>query len=153
MYARILVPVDGSAASARGLDEAIDLARHLKARMRRVHVVEPWVMVTPETIPVTVHNVAEIIRNNGAALLKECENKVPKANIEVDAELIETMGTSVGECIVKKAKEVDADLIICGTHGRRGIRRLLMGSDAEHIVRRAPVPVLLVHQESAAHEA
>jgi nucleotide-binding universal stress UspA family protein len=99
------------------------------------------------------HNVAEIIRNNGAALLKECENKVPKANIEVDAELIETMGTSVGECIVKKAKEVDADLIICGTHGRRGIRRLLMGSDAEHIVRRAPVPVLLVHQESAAHEA
>jgi nucleotide-binding universal stress UspA family protein len=55
---------------------------------------------------------------------------------------------------VKKAKEVDADLIVCGTHGRRGIRRMLMGSDAEYIVRRAPAPVLLVrNQEAADREA
>ncbi len=144
MYARILVPVDGSVASAHGLDEAMELASHLKARIRLVHVVEPWVMVTAEAMPVTVHQVAEDIRNIGAELLKECENKVKKAGIEVDAELIETLGGSAGECIVNKAKETDADLIVCGTHGRRGFRRLLMGSDAEYIVRRAPSPVLLV---------
>jgi nucleotide-binding universal stress UspA family protein len=154
MYTRILVPVDGSAASARGLDEAIELARHLKARMRLVHVVEPWVMVSPETTAATLHQVAENIRSVGASLLKECENKVTNAGIEVDAELIETFGGSAGECIVRKAKEVDADLIVCGTHGRRGIRRVLMGSDAEYIVRRAPAPVLLVrNQESAGGEA
>jgi len=153
MYTRILVPVDGSAASARGLAEAIELARHLKARMRLVHVVEPWVMVTHETMVTTVHQVAETIRSLGAELLKQCEHEVTKAGIQVDAELIETTGASAGECIVNKAKEVDADLIVCGTHGRRGIRRVLMGSDAEYIVRRASMPVLLVrNQEKAAAE-
>ena len=75
------------------------------------------------------------------------------AGIQVDAELIETFGDSAGECIVEKAKEVDADLIVCGTHGRRGIRRMLMGSDAEYIVRRAPAPVLLVRNQEAADQA
>jgi nucleotide-binding universal stress UspA family protein len=154
MYTRILVPVDGSAASARGLDEATELARHLKARMRLVHIVEPWVMVSPETTAATIHHVAENIRNAGADLLKECGDKVRNAGIDFDAELVETFGDTAGQSIVRRAKEVDADLIVCGTHGRRGIRRVLMGSDAEYIVRRASAPVLLVrNQESASHEA
>jgi len=154
MYTRILVPVDGSAASARGLDEAIDLARHLHARIRLVHVVEPWLMVTAETAISTIHQVVESMRSIGATLLEECERKVTNAGVEVDAELIEAVRGSAGECIVNKAAEANADLIVCGTHGRRGVRRLLMGSDAEYIVRRAPIPVLLVrHEESAAREA
>ena len=153
MYSRILVPVDGSAASARGLDEAIELARHLKSHVRLVHVVEPWVMVAPETPVEAVRQIAENVRSNGAALLERCEKKVRNAGVEVDKELIETLGGSAGECIVEKAGEVHADLIVCGTHGRRGVRRLLMGSDAEYIVRRAPVPVLLVRsQEPDARE-
>lgn len=147
MYTRILVPVDGSAASAKGLDEAIDLASHLNARMRLVHVVEPWLFVTPETVTATVHQAAEVTRSVGNTLLKECEQKARKAGVEVDTELIETVGTSAGEWIVKKAEELNADLIVCGTHGRRGVRRLIMGSDAEYIVRRAPVPVLLVRNQ------
>lgn len=153
MYTRILVPVDGSAASARGLDEAIELARSLKARLRLMHVVEPWIMVAPETTVAgsTVHQVAESVRNNGLALLEGCEKKVANAGVEVDVELIESLGGSPGECIVKRAREVDADLVVCGTHGRRGMRRLLMGSDAEYIVRRAPVPVLLVREQGETH--
>jgi nucleotide-binding universal stress UspA family protein len=152
MYTRILVPVDGSDAAARGLDEAIDLALHLKAHVQLVHVVEPWIMMAPETMPVTVHQIADIRRSAGAKLLEECEDKVAKAGVQVDAELIETLlGGTAGECIVNKAKEANADLVICGTHGRRGVRRLLMGSDAEYIVRRSSVPVLLVrNQESEA---
>jgi nucleotide-binding universal stress UspA family protein len=153
MYARILVPVDGSAASDRGLDEAIELARHLKARVRLVHVIEPWIMITPETIPANAHQIAEGIRQAGSALLEDCENTVKKAGVEVDADLIEMRGVSVGEWVVRKAQEFGADLIACGTHGRRGVRRLVMGSDAEYIVRRAPVPVLLVrNQEDPAAE-
>jgi nucleotide-binding universal stress UspA family protein len=153
MYTRILVPVDGSAASARGLNEAIELARHLKARLRLVHVVEPWVMVSLES-PAATLEVAESIRSVGAGLLKECANKVTNAGLQVDTELLETYGDSAGECIVRKAKEVKAELIVCGTHGRRGIRRVLMGSDAEYIVRRAPAPVLLVRDpESSDREA
>ncbi|HEY8507605.1 MAG TPA: universal stress protein [Steroidobacteraceae bacterium] len=152
MYKRILVAVDGSAASRRGLDEAIRLAGHLKSRMLLVHVIEPWVMLT-DTTPSTLHQLAEATRSGGARLLEECEDKVAKAGIEVESELVETVGTPAGECIAKKAAEAGADLIVCGTHGRRGIRRLLMGSDAEQIVRRAPVPVLLVRQEEAASES
>jgi nucleotide-binding universal stress UspA family protein len=154
MYRRILVPVDGSAASARGLDEAIELARHLKARIRLVHVIEPWVMVTRDTMTADIPQIIELIRSAGSDLLKECESKVANAGVEVDAELIETAGAPAGESIVKKAQEMNADLIVCGTHGRRGVRRLLLGSDAEYILRRAPVPVLLVRNpEVAAREA
>jgi nucleotide-binding universal stress UspA family protein len=154
MYKRILVPIDGSTASSQGLVEAIELARHLKAQVRLVHVVEPWVMVTPETMPATVHQVAETIRSIGAALLEDCAKKVSNAGIQVDTDLVETHGTTAGECILTKATELRADLIVCGTHGRRGVRRLLMGSDAEYVVRRTTVPVLLVRsQDSAAREA
>lgn len=154
MYSRIVVPVDGSAASTQGLDEAIELARHLQARLRLVHVVEPWVMVTPETVTGTVHQVAETIRSVGSDLLEQHANRVIRAGVDVDADLVESLGQSAGECIINKAREVNAELIVCGTHGRRGVRRLLMGSDAEYIVRRAPVPVLLVRsKESAASEA
>jgi nucleotide-binding universal stress UspA family protein len=154
VYTRILVPVDGSAASARGLDEAIKLARLLKSHVRLVHVVEPWIMVGAETPAATVLQIAESLRSKGAALLEDCEKKVRNAGVEVDRELIETLGVSAGESIVQKASELNADLIVCGTHGRRGIRRLLMGSDAEYIVRRAPVPVLLVrNQEPATRDA
>jgi nucleotide-binding universal stress UspA family protein len=115
----------------------------LKASIRLLHVVEPWIMLTAETPRSTVHEVVETIRSAGAALLENCEKKVRNAGVEVDAELIETLRGSPGECIVEKASEGNADLVVCGTHGRRGIRRLLMGSDAEYVVRRAPIPVLL----------
>lgn len=149
MYTRILVPVDGSAPSDQALVEAIALAGHLKARMHLVHVVEPLLMVAPETMPATVHEVTENMRKLGAKLLQECESKAANAGVEVDTSLLDAPGGPAGEFIVKKADEVNADLIVCGTHGRRGLRRLVMGSDAEHIVRRASVPVLLVRKQAA----
>jgi nucleotide-binding universal stress UspA family protein len=100
-------------------------------------------MVSSETMA-NLYQVAEGIRSAGIALLQQCEKKVANAGIDVDAKLLETTGGSAGECIVKMAEEVDADLIVCGTHGRRGLRRVLLGSDAEYIVRRALAPVLLV---------
>lgn len=153
MYRRILVPVDGSAAASQGLNEAIELASNLKARIRLVHVVEPIVMMPAEAMAGAVVDLAEGIRKAGSELLKECEKQVAKAGVEVDQALIEAIGRSAGECVVKEAEEAKADLIVCGTHGRRGVRRLLMGSDAEYIVRRAPVPVLLVRHQEAAAEA
>ena len=63
--------------------------------------------------------------------------------------LVETPAGSVGTMIVEQAQEWPADLIVLGTHGRRGIRRLVMGSDAEYVVRTTPVPVLLVRGTKA----
>ena len=55
-----------------------------------------------------------------------------------------------GATIARVAEEWNADLIVCGTHGRRGLRRIVMGSDAEYILRHSPVPVLLVRSGKAA---
>ena len=62
--------------------------------------------------------------------------------------MIEVIGERVGEIVVAQAKEWPADLIVCGTHGSRRLKRLLMGSDAEFIVSHSPVPVLLVRGPS-----
>jgi nucleotide-binding universal stress UspA family protein len=77
-------------------------------------------------------------------MLDEGESIARAAGIEVDTVLVEAMGGQAGTDIVKQAMEWPADLIVCGTHGRRGVRRLVLGSDAEYIVRHTPVPVLLV---------
>jgi len=65
---------------------------------------------------------------------------------------MEAPDVPVGECIVRGARDYQADLIICGTHGRRGVRRLLIGSDAEYVVRHSPVPVLLVRMPDPVSE-
>src|ERR1700685_3514197 len=60
--------------------------------------------------------------------------------------LVEKFGGLVADVIISQAKKQRADLIVLGTHGRRGVTRLVMGSDAEGVVRRSPVPVLLVRK-------
>jgi nucleotide-binding universal stress UspA family protein len=64
--------------------------------------------------------------------------------VSCEQKLVETLGGRVADEIVKQAKEWLADLIVMGTHGRRGLERLAMGSDAELVLRLSPVPVLLV---------
>jgi nucleotide-binding universal stress UspA family protein len=58
--------------------------------------------------------------------------------------MVEAFGAEAGERIIEQASAWPADLIVCGTHGRRGVRRILMGSDAEYILRHSSVPVLMV---------
>ena len=69
---------------------------------------------------------------------------VAAAGVPVETALVESQGERVSEIVVEQARAWPADLIVIGTHGRRGVDRVLMGSDAEQIARRAPVPVLLV---------
>ena len=92
----------------------------------------------------------DLLRREGEQLLLDAAATTRRAGIVVDTALVEAPDVQVGECVVRKAREYQADLIVCGTHGRRGIRRLLMGSDAEYIVRHSPVPVLLVRIPDAA---
>jgi nucleotide-binding universal stress UspA family protein len=149
MYARILVPVDGSEASAQGLKEAIKLARDLNASLRLVHVIDELVMVSSDVATAHVGKVIDLLRTRGESLLKESEAVARQAGVDVDTALVEAIGGPAGEHIVQKAIECRADLIVCGTHGRRGLRRLIMGSDAEYIVRHSPVPVLLVRAQES----
>lgn len=146
MYKRILVPVDGSPTSIRGLDEAITLAKLTGAGIRLVHVLDQLVFLGGETYTVDIFG---ILKEVGERILQEMKARVVAAGIDVSTYLSEVLPGRVCDVVTAQAKEFDADLIVLGTHGRRGVGRLLLGSDAEKIVRIATVPVLLVRSTGA----
>ena len=141
-YRRILVPVDGSPTSSAGLDEAIKLAKLTGARIRLVHVLDGNLFgIGCETY---VGDVLGMLSEAGARILTEAKARVDSSGATVDTFITDLVGERVCDVVAEQAKAWKADLIVLGTHGRRGARRLLLGSDAEQIVRAAPVPVLLV---------
>ena len=89
-------------------------------------------------------------RSAGEALLQQARQRVEQQGVPVDTVLIENMDARVAQLVVEHAQAWGADLIVLGTHGRRGLARVFMGSDAEQIARTAPVPVLLVRLPAAA---
>jgi nucleotide-binding universal stress UspA family protein len=142
MYQRILVPVDGSPTSIRGLDEAIRLGKLTGARLLLVHGVDQLSFATG--FEIYTGDVAGMLRESGQQVLAEARARVEAAGVPVETYLSEAFGQRVCELVLEQARAFQAELIVLGTHGRRGVGRLLLGSDAEQIVRIAPVPVLLV---------
>jgi nucleotide-binding universal stress UspA family protein len=93
------------------------------------------------------------LRAGGKKLLTRAEVKVRKHGLEAETVLVQTFGRRVADVIVIQAKKWRADVIVLGTHGRRGLSRMVMGSDAEWVLREAPVPVLLVRSPLRSHKA
>jgi len=149
MYKRILVPVDGSETSLLGLQHAIRLAKDQKAKLRLLHVVHDYLIAEGRHSMVTSSYLLKELRERGQTILKEAASMALKRHVEAETQVVETLMGPIGASIVKCAQKWPADLIVLGTHGRRGIRRLVMGSDAEYVVRTAPVPVLLVRGTKA----
>jgi len=144
MYQRILVPVDGSATASRGLAEAIALAKTLKAGIRLIHIVIGVPTLYPPLSAPAVQTLLDLLRSSGESILHEATRTVRAAGVTVDSRMVEAFGAEAGERIIEQASAWPADLIVCGTHGRRGVRRILMGSDAEYILRHSSVPVLMI---------
>ncbi len=141
MYDRILVPIDGSPTATLGLREAIRIARSHKSQIRLVHVVNE---AEPVRGGVYAADLKVTLRADGEAALKEAQELVRREGLDAETIMLSGVGGQAGDFIVEHAKTWAADLIVIGTHGRRGLRRLVLGSDAEYVVRMTPVPVLLV---------
>ena len=145
MYQRILVPIDGSPTSLKGLGEAIRLARLAGGALRLIHVVDELKYVTGfETGAAYNEDLVPLMEDAGHQVLEQGRKLAQREGIEAETVLFTTLAGRVSDLIVEQAKAWNADLIVIGTHGRRGVGRVLMGSDAEQILRSAPVPVLLV---------
>lgn len=145
MYKRILVAVDGSPTSARGLDEAIQLGRLLGSRLMLAHVIDEMIFATGfETGATYMKDVLPQLRRNGNEVLDTARKRVDDAGLAAETRLLECFATRTSDVLLSEAKAWGADLIVLGTHGRRGFGRLMLGSDAEEIARGAQVPVLLV---------
>ncbi|HTT09337.1 MAG TPA: universal stress protein [Burkholderiaceae bacterium] len=153
MYERILVPVDGSATSDLGLTEAIKLARLTGARLMLLHAVDiAGIAVTPEAAAVTP-KLFDVMREAGEQILAKATTAARTAGIAAETTLVDTLTGRICDLVIDEAKKWRADLIVIGTHGRRGVGRFLLGSDAEQIMRLAPVPVLLVRAPATAQHA
>jgi nucleotide-binding universal stress UspA family protein len=149
-YRRILVPVDGSKPSNLGLREAMRLARGQRATLQLVHVVDLHrVLMSAPEVGVSLAPMMDPLRQGGRRILRNAAALLKRHRMKCSTAMLETMTGPAADLIVRQAKKWRADLIVIGTHGRRGVSRLVMGSDAEQIVRTSPVPVMLVRAKGA----
>jgi len=150
MYRRILVPVDGSDASIIGLTHAIGLAKDQQAQLRILNVVDDLIMAPMMMEPSGGADIAyllDTVRAEGKKVLEEAAAAARKGGVTAQTAQVESRGRTVSDVILADAKRSKSDVIVMGTHGRRGLNRLLLGSDAERVLREAPVPVLLTRQK------
>jgi len=147
-YPHILVAIDGSEAATCALTEAIKLAKSLDSRLRLLHVVNEHVLdVTYEggTYP---SGLIEFLRDQGRRIVREALASAQSQGVEAQTVVLESIGGPAASLILEQATLWPAHLIVMGTHGRRGLWRMALGSDAENVARQAPAPVLLVHRGS-----
>lgn len=157
MFKRILVAIDGSPASNAGMKVAIQLAVDQHATLLGLHVIDDSAVTLSfegNYVPSSyVDTFYEGLRKNGRKTLAKAETLARSAGVDFKPSLAETHGQTVAHAILQQTGKLKADLIVLGTHGRRGVRRILLGSDAEAVVREARVPVLLVRRPEPAKRA
>jgi nucleotide-binding universal stress UspA family protein len=154
MYEKILVPVDGSETSGRALEQAVKLAQLSHGHIRLIHILDTLLYANGFERPeIYVHQLLPSMLRAGHRVLADARHVLERHGVACDCHLEECDGRRVSEIIVDHARDWNADVIVMGTHGRRGINRLMMGSDAELVVRTAPVPVLLVRPPEREGEA
>ena len=144
MYSKILVPIDGSEASTAGLNEAIKVAKIHGGQLCLLHIVNEFVIDYPYSPGSYSNDLFESMRKGGKAILDAAETTAKRQGINPTCVMLESIGGAAADLILQHSKDWHAELIVMGTHGRRGIFRLAMGSDAEQVVRAATIPVLLV---------
>ena len=149
MYKRILVPIDGSDTGRRGLKEAIALATEQKATLCLLHVTNDFPIMSEMPSTFDFEKYREELQQYGRNLLEDAKTLAASLGLGVETHLRDLKGGRVADAIVEEAKSAGCDLIVIGTHGRRGFRRALLGSDAESVLRESPVPVLLVRAPGA----
>ncbi|RYF41347.1 MAG: universal stress protein [Comamonadaceae bacterium] len=149
MYKRILVPVDGSATSNRALTTALQMARDAGGRVRLVHVVDELAYLAGyNQFGGYSGELIKAMQDNGARVLNDGMAIAQAAGVEADNMLFDNFGERLGDAVADAAKRWNADLVVVGTHGRRGLGRVFLGSGAEQIIRLAPVPVLVVRERT-----
>jgi len=150
MYQRILVPIDGSPTSMQGLVEAIRLAKLTGGQLRLLHMVDALSLtMTMGAYGAFSGDVYDDMQKEGQKILEDGRQQALDAGVAADVVALEGVRSRLADLVLEQVKSWPADLVVLGTHGRRGVGRMLLGSDAEQVVRSCPVPVLLVRGSDA----
>jgi nucleotide-binding universal stress UspA family protein len=161
VYGKILVPLDGSKLAEAVLPYAQELARRFDSEVTLIQVVAPLSKLVAETMPsaleptgaaaaVGLEAASEALkaeREDAHSYLEGVAERLKGEKVKVRAEVVEGMA---GDTIVEYAGQQGMDLIAMCTHGRSGLRRLVFGSTADHVLCRAGTPVLLIRTREAA---
>lgn len=150
LYKRILVPLDGSDTARQGLREAVALARDGGATLRLLHVTSEFPVMLETAVIESFESVKRSLVQHAEDMLAEAKTLATGLNVPAETCVRDVKSGRVAEAIVDEARDSGCDLIVIGTHGRRGIGRALLGSDAENVLRHATVPVLLVRAREGA---
>lgn len=141
IFKKILVPVDGSETSQKAMAMALQMAVADKAEVRLLHSIDELSYVNAHEYSAEL---AKYAREHGHQILQEGLSAMHAVGVKGDIKLIDFAGQRLGDTVADQARLWGADLIVLGTHGRRGLGRLLLGSGAEQVIRLAPVPVLII---------
>jgi nucleotide-binding universal stress UspA family protein len=148
MYKRILVAIDGSQAAKLALDEALKIAEAAQATVMAVFVAEHVAQMVGVGTGLVEEQAAGTATTEAAmSTLEDVRALFEQRKVLGLTRTIDAYGEDVVTVLYRVARECEADLVAMGTHGRRGIGRLLLGSVAEAFLRRAEMPVLLVRRE------
>ncbi|WP_392536578.1 universal stress protein [Legionella sp. 227] len=141
MYKQIMVAVDDTKASTLALKEAIKLAKNQNSKLRVIHIID-----TLYEGDVDRESFVELTRKQGQEVLNSMKKMLSRAKVEFEMKLSELIPSKaeIAEKLVDEATSFSADLIVIGTHGRRGIHHILTGSVAEEVIRISKTPVLLI---------
>ena len=144
MYTCILVPIDGSEPAECGLREAIRIAASAKAKLVVMNVVSEFPILMDGVSLAYYDDLLAALARAGEDLVAKAAARVAEAGIDCETVVIDARTARAADVIVEQAARSGCDLVVMGTHGRSGLKRLALGSDAELVVRHSPVPVLLV---------
>jgi nucleotide-binding universal stress UspA family protein len=151
MYDTILFPTDGSDPSFDALDNALDLADSYDATLHTLYVVDTTYPYGDfDGSAIDPGPLFDALREEGERTLERIETRADDAGIPFVGAIRES--GSIHRSILDYADEEGVDLIVMGTHGRRGLNRWLLGSVTERVVRTADVPVLTVRAERETEE-
>lgn len=144
MYERILVPLDGSLTAEAGLRHAIALAAALKSKLVLLHVMDDFALMVEMASVANYESMSDTLRRYGQDALDRARKAAADAGVMSETVLREQPQARISEVIDGEAVKHRCDLVVMGTHGRRGFSRLTLGSNAEAVMRISSVPVLLV---------
>jgi nucleotide-binding universal stress UspA family protein len=144
MYKHLLIATDGTELSEKALHHGLSLAKALGAKVSVATATDPWEAVVVGEVAVVLppDKYAETAAANAADVLQKAKAVANKLGVAI--ETIHVSERHPAEGIIEAAKEKACDLIVMASHGRRGISRLILGSQANEVVTHSEVPVLIV---------
>ena len=149
MYSKILVPIDGSECANAGLREVVRVADQKAGRVLLVHVIESLQPNGEHPVGTVGAIIQAAPRKDGENILQLAQRTLLPLGVTCEAALAELRGQRIAQIIVAHALRWNAELIVMGTHGRKGVSRMVLGSTTEDVIRTTPVPVLVVRHENS----